>query len=116
MRRLRGARLLHPSLELSEIEGIELVGIAGPRTLGASIFSYVLLLVLGWLTLSMPLLVRLRLSNSRTLTLDEAKTLVIQMINESSSMDQEDAGRLEQQVCKARSVHRIALLLDRAHE
>jgi hypothetical protein len=93
-RRLRGARLLSPSLELSQIEEVVPVGVPGPSTLGAPVFSYVLLLVLGWLTLSTPLLVRLRLSNARVLTLDEAKVLVIQVIKESS-MDREDAARLE---------------------
>lgn len=49
------------------------IGIAGPRTLGTPIFSYVLVLVLGWLTLSILLVVRLQLFNSRVLTLEEAR-------------------------------------------
>lgn len=71
--------------------------------------------MLGWLTLSIPLLARLRLSNSRTLTLDEAKTLVIQMIKESST-DREDAARLEQQVRKAKSVNRMARAVAEARD
>jgi hypothetical protein len=113
-RRLRGARLLSPSLELSKIEEVVPQG-PGPSTLGAPIFSYVLLLVLGWLTLSTPLLVRLRLSKARVLTLDEAKALVIQVVKESS-MDRKDAARLEQQVRKAGSARLMAQALDHARE
>ncbi|WP_315783911.1 MULTISPECIES: hypothetical protein [unclassified Bradyrhizobium] len=115
MRRLRGARLLSSSLELSEIEEVVPVGFAGPRTLGAPIFSYVLLLVLGWLTLSIPLVVQLQLSNSRVLTLEEAKALVIKLIKESS-MDQEDAARLEERVRKAKSVHSMAQAVAEARD
>ncbi|MGJ4973126.1 hypothetical protein ACQR1N_32170 [Bradyrhizobium sp. HKCCYLRH1073] len=97
VRRLRGARLLSPSLELSEIEEVVPIGIAGPRTLGARMCSYILLLVLGWLTLSIPFVVRLQLSKSRFLTLEEAEALVIKLIRESS-MDQEHAARMEERV------------------
>jgi hypothetical protein len=114
-RRLRGAQLLSPSLELSQVESVVPVGIPGPSTLGAPVFTYVLLLALGWLTLSTPLLVRLRLANSQAVTLEEAKALVVQLIKESS-MDQDDAVRLEQRVRRARSVPHMAQALDDACE
>ncbi|QGM48323.1 hypothetical protein [Methylocystis heyeri] len=113
--RLRGAQMLDPSSTLSNVEGASFVGLVGPRALGSPLYSYVLVYVLGWLTLSIPVLVRLRLGNSKKLSLDNAKSLVSEIVSLSSMHPDVIAG-VQKRVSRARSLVDITRAVEWARE
>jgi hypothetical protein len=111
--RIHGAQMLDAALTLSSIDGITVKGVPSRQTLRAPALSYAVLLSLGWLTLSTPLLVRFNVSNRRTLSLNEAKGLVDQVIRESERDDRQKT-LLRQQVESARSVADMARAIAQA--
>lgn len=108
LRRPLGGQLLDASLTLSCIDGVRLAGVPSHRTLGAPVFSYALLLSLGWLTLSTPILVRFNLSKPRALSLNEAKEFVDQIVAQDARLEGGQAVRLRQQILLADSVADMA--------
>jgi hypothetical protein len=74
-----------------------------------------LLLLLGWLTLSTPLLIRLKLSEQRTLSLDEAKEFVDQFVRDEQ-MEPGIMTRVRQRIRRAKSVADIADAVAEAHD
>jgi hypothetical protein len=102
-------------LVLWDVEGISIVGIASPRVLGAPTFSYLLLLLVGWLTLSTPLLVRLELSHPRAKSLQEVKEFVDQILSRSK-LESGLLARLRRQIRHAKSVANMADAVAQARE
>jgi hypothetical protein len=100
--RLRDAQLIDSNLVLWRVDGVTVEGVPGPRTLGAPIFSYVLLLLLGWVALSTPVKVRFKLSNPTDMSLDEVRNFIGDIIRQEP-LDPEVANRLRQRVQQARS-------------
>lgn len=101
--KLNDAQMLDQDLNLSTVAKVSIVGIPGPRALGAPLFTYVLLLFLGWLTLSTPVLVRLRISGRTTKSLTEAKELVDQVVTQSE-LNPERRARLRKKMRQCQSL------------
>ncbi|MHA6881782.1 hypothetical protein [Ralstonia pseudosolanacearum] len=110
LRKLQRAQLLDTSLCLSKVEATKVVGIPSPRDLYAPFFAYVLLIAIGWITLSTPLLIRFSLSETRKLSLDEAKDYLDAMLRQSS-MDPQQSAYAAKRIRRAGSVQEIASVI-----
>ena len=67
----------------------------------------VLPLALGWITTTLPFLIQFQSSESRVVSLDEARDYVDNIVQESR-MDSDGATRLKQQIRRAKSVEDMA--------
>jgi hypothetical protein len=113
--KLSGARLLDHKLAMSNIDGVSVKGIPGPRTLGAPIFAYALLLFFGWLSLSTPLLVRLRLTYIQSATIKDARQMVEEILSRSIS-DSTHLNNIRNKVRNARSIAELAGIVAKVRE
>lgn len=114
-KRFRNAELLDASFRLSKVQGVEIRGIAGPGAWGGLDFSYLLILLFGWITLATPLIVRVRLSDTKLLDLDEARTYVNSIVDESGLFPDQIA-ELSQRIKRSKTVAAMARAIDRARE
>jgi hypothetical protein len=114
LKRLQNSELLDANLVLWRVDGQAIVGLAGPGALGAPLFAYVLLILTGWLTLSTPLKVRLKLLNPKTLSLEQAKNYIAEIVRQSES-DRDIADSLLQRIERARSFAGIIRAVDDAY-
>jgi hypothetical protein len=80
MRRFDGAQLIDRALGVSTVRRAKIRGIASPTDIGAPLFPYFLLITLGILTLSTPLLVSLDLEGRETLSFQEIKNYISKLI------------------------------------
>ncbi len=104
------AEMIDSALTRSSVQQLEVVGVPGPRQMGTSLLSYVLLFTLGLLTLSIPVRVRLRLENEQSMSLDEIKAYVVTVLRESDGNAPELLGLLAR-VERAGSVREIARVI-----
>jgi hypothetical protein len=113
--KMKSACLLDKALLMTNIEGVSIKGIPGPRTLGAPIFAYMLLLIFGWIMLSTPILVRFRLAHPQYKSIDEAKEIVATILSRSI-FDSVELARTQEAIQRARSVRDLALVVARVRE
>ena len=113
-KRLQGSLLLDATLNLFDVEGVQIVGIASPRRLKPLSF-YLPLVALGWITLSTPMIVRLCLSNSLALSLNEARACACDALD-NSQFDSENAAKLRQRILRAKSIGSMARAVSEAIE
>ena len=79
-RRLKGARIIDGSLTVSNVKNFYFRGSAGPRDLGAPVISYLLLLTIGAITLSTPILTAFSLEKIEVLNFGQLKEYLSQLV------------------------------------
>lgn len=79
--KLKDAIIIDESLRFLCVKGIKLIGIPSPGRIGSPIFSYLLLMLFGWIILSIPVLVEFELEEDAVMTLEDVKEVVISIIN-----------------------------------
>lgn len=115
MRRLTGAQLLDHRLRLSSVDRADICGIAGPRSWGGLDSIYLVLVTLGWLTLAVPVLVRLTLSQTRELTIEGAQNYIADIV-ENSQLDGSDKKLLLQRIHHAKTLSAMSRAVADARE
>ena len=115
MRRLAGAQLLDRHLHLSSVERADICGIAGPRSWGGLDLSYLLVVTLGWLTLAVPVLVRLGLTQTREMTIEGAQNYIADIV-ENSLLDGGDKKLLLRRIHQARTLSAMSRAIEDARE
>jgi hypothetical protein len=79
--RLRDAGLVTGGLTIWQVRRSKVRGVAGPRELGSPLFSYLLLVTIGILTLSTPLAIAFELESVETTGLDQIKQYLAGLVN-----------------------------------
>ena len=113
--RFRNAELLDPDLRLWRVSSARLVGIARPQDFGGFDSMYVTMIVVGLLTLDVLMRFRLELVDPRSLSLDEARSYVVEVVN-ASRLDDEGKAGLSKRIQRAKSVAAMARAIEDARE
>ncbi|MFZ2725172.1 MAG: hypothetical protein WAX77_02855 [Methylococcaceae bacterium] len=79
--KLRGALLIDESLHLYAIRKIDMIGVPKPRRMEIPLFTYVLLLLFGCITFSIPVLVKFKFKDGQQMDLENVKQIIISHIN-----------------------------------
>jgi len=89
--------------------------IAQPQDFGGFDSMYVTMIVVGLLTLDVLMRFRLELVDPRSLSLDEARSYVVEVVN-ASRLDDEGKAGLSKRIQRAKSVAAMARAIEDARE
>jgi hypothetical protein len=81
--RFDDAQFLSTELVLAKVRSVRFRGIAGPRRLGAPFFSYFLLMTLGSLTLSLPVLLSFELEKIEEMNFSRVREWVVRLVQQN---------------------------------
>jgi hypothetical protein len=105
--KLKGAQIIDGDLRLGEVQTIRGLGVASRATLKAPMIAYILLLLVGVLTLSVPIRVLLRMGTRRDLALTEIKSYIKMQYQNNPANTPADCAQKAVCVDGAPSFHKI---------
>jgi hypothetical protein len=115
LNRFHDAELLDEEFLLWRVARAKFVGIARSRYLGGFDSIYATMVTMGWLTLAVPALFRFELVSSQVLSLDEARSYLVKIVD-ASRLDNSGKASLSRRIQRAESIAAMAHAIDNARE